>query len=198
MLASINPLGERARNNSFAVTAVAYTLGSTVAAAALGLVLGALGAALLGGVGAGIRLAVLAGGALVAAALDRRNGRIPSLRRQVNEDWLTEYRGWVYGLGFGVQLGLGVVTIVTTAAVYLTWAAALLAASPAVGVVVGAAFGLARALPVLVGARVRTPASVGARGRALDAAAGRFRVVTVVAELAVALGSVAVLVGGRG
>src|SRR6478752_5980449 len=132
MLASINPLGERARNHSFAVTAVAYTFGSTVAAACLGLALGALGAALLGGVGAAIRLAVLAAGALVAAALDRRNGRIPSWHRQVNEDWLAEYRGWVYGLGFGVQLGLGVATIVTTAAVYLTWAAALLAASPAV------------------------------------------------------------------
>src|SRR5690242_15913082 len=161
MLASINPLGERARNNSFAVTVVAYTLGSTVAAAVLGLVLGALGAALLGGVGAGVRLAVLAVGALAAAAVDRRNGRIPSWRRQVNEDWLTGYRGWVYGLGFGVQLGLGVVTIVTTAAVYLTWAAAVLAASPTVGLVVGTAFGLARSLPVLAGARVRTPAAVG-------------------------------------
>jgi hypothetical protein len=198
MLASINPLGERARNNSFGVTVAAYTLGSTVAAAALGLVLGAVGAALLGGVDPGVRLAVLAVAALVAAALDRRDAPLPSWHRQVNEDWLTEYRGWVYGLGFGVQLGVGVVTIVTTAAVYLTWASALLAASPAVGLVVGVAFGLARALPVVAGARVRTPAAVGARGRALDAAAGRFRVVTVVAELAVALGSVALLVGGRG
>ena len=198
MLASINPLGERARNNSFVVTVVAYTFGSTMAAAALGLVLGALGAALLGGVAAGVRLAVLGAAALAAAAVDRRDGRIPSWHRQVNEDWLTEYRGWLYGLGFGVQLGLGVVTIVTTAAVYLTWAAALLGASPAVGLAVGAAFGLARAVPVIAGARVRTPAAVGARGRALDATAGRFRAVTVVAELAVALGSVAVLMGGRG
>src|SRR5690349_12253138 len=160
MLASINPLGERARNNSFAVTVVAYTLGSTVAAAVLGLVLGALGAALLGGVGAGVRLAVLAVGALAAAAVDRRNGRIPSWRRQVNEDWLTEYRGWVYGLGFGVQLGLGVVTIVTTAAVYLTWVAAFVVAGPLLGAAVGGAFGLARALPVAAAASVRTPEAI--------------------------------------
>src|SRR4051794_38896116 len=99
MLASINPLGERARNNSFVVTAVAYTFGSTIAAAAFGLVVGALGAALLGGVAPSLRLAVLAVGALAAAAVDRRHGSIPSWRRQVNEDWLTEYRGWVYGLG---------------------------------------------------------------------------------------------------
>ena len=36
-------------------------------------------------------------------------------RRQVNEDWMARYRGWAYGAGFGLQLGLGVVTIVTTA-----------------------------------------------------------------------------------
>jgi len=35
MLASINPLGERARGQSFIVTVVAYTLGSVAAAAAL-------------------------------------------------------------------------------------------------------------------------------------------------------------------
>ena len=63
----------------------------------------------------------------------------------------------MYGLGFGVQLGLGVVTIVTTAAVYLTWVAAFLSGSVAVGAAVGAAFGLARAVPVLGSGSLRTP-----------------------------------------
>jgi hypothetical protein len=121
---------------------------------------------------------------------------VPSWPRQVNEDWLGEYRGWVYGIGFGVQLGLGVVTIVTTASVYVTWTAALLSASAGLGAAVGAAFGLARALPVLAGARVRTPAAIGARGRAMETAAGRFRTLTVVAELVVAGGAIIVLVAG--
>jgi hypothetical protein len=31
----------------------------------------------------------------------------PSWQRQVDERWLTTYRGWVYGAGFGFQLGAG-------------------------------------------------------------------------------------------
>ena len=44
--------------------------------------------------------------------------RLPTTRRQVNEDWMGRYRGWVYGVAFGAQLGTGVATIVTSAAVY--------------------------------------------------------------------------------
>ena len=152
--------------------------------------LGGAGAWFLGGVGAGVRLGAARGrGARRSGRSTGPGCRVPSWRRQVNEDWLTEYRGWVYGVGFGAQLGLGVVTIVTTASVYLTWAARSLVASPASRArLLGAAFGLARAVPVLAGGRVRTPAAVGARGRALDAGAGRFRAVTVVAELAGAAG----------
>jgi len=195
MLASINPLGERARGHSFVVTAVAYAIGSMLAAGGLGVALGATGAGVLGGVGAVVRLGLLGAAALAAALVDRAGVRIPSWRRQVNEDWLTEYRGWVYGLGFGLQLGLGVVTNVRTASVYLTWAAVLLSARPGAGAVIGVAFGAARALPVLAGGRLRTPAAVGARGRALESAAGRFAAVTVVAELVVAVGALTLVVG---
>ena len=59
--------------------------------------------------------------------------RVPGPRRQVNERWLDEYRGWVYGLGFGAQLGLGVTTIVTSAATYVALFAALLSGTPAAG-----------------------------------------------------------------
>lgn len=55
-------------------------------------------------------LAALAG--LAGLALDLGLGalRLPGPARQVDEDWLARYRGWVYGAGFGTQLGLGVVT----------------------------------------------------------------------------------------
>jgi hypothetical protein len=182
MLASIHPLGERAKRQSFVVTVTAYTLGSVVAAAGFGTVLGALGDLVLGGVSDAARLGLVGVAAIAAAVLDRSGRRIPSWRRQVNEDWLTEYRGWVYGVGFGAQLGLGVVTIVTTAAVYLTWVGAFAAASWAVGLVIGTAFGLARAVPLLASGRVRAPEAVGARVRRIDAWAGRFRSVTVTVE----------------
>jgi sulfite exporter TauE/SafE len=47
-------------------------------------------------------------------------------------------------------------TVVTTSMVYLTWLAAFLTGSAASGAIVGVAFGLARALPILSVARVRT------------------------------------------
>src|SRR4051794_41008151 len=125
MLASIHPLGERARNRRWGVTVSAYLAASTVAAAALGGVLGALGAVLPLPAGGSVGLALLVIGLCAAAlAFDVSLGglRLPTVHRQVDKDWLDRYRGWVVGAGFGLQLGLGVVTIVTTSAVYLTFA----------------------------------------------------------------------------
>src|SRR5918994_3617226 len=133
MLASINPLGERSRDSRFAITFTAYLVGSLAGGAALG---GAVGLAGEGGhalvpwsAGAtAIAVVVLCA---AAAALDVGvfGLRIPTIRRQVNEDMLNDYREWAYGLSFGFQLGLGVVTIVTSTTVYVTFALAFLSAS---------------------------------------------------------------------
>jgi len=155
MLASIHPLGERARDRRWEVTVGAYLLGSTAAAALLGAALGALGALLP--LGPGSTAALVAGAGALALAADLGAFRLPTVHRQVDKDWLDRYRGWVVGAGFGVQLGLGVVTIVNTAAVYLTLALAVLTGSVAAGAVVGTTFGLVRALVILVVARVRRP-----------------------------------------
>lgn len=157
MLASIHPLGERARDRRWSVTVSAYVLGATVAAALLGALLGGAGGLLPLTPGA-TAVAVLALGAL-ALAFDLGLGglRLPTVHRQVDKDWLDRYRGWVVGVGFGAQLGLGVVTIVNTAAVYLALALAALTGSPARGAAVGATFGLVRALVVLAVAPVRRP-----------------------------------------
>ena len=57
----------------------------------------------------------------------RRAARaVPGPRRQVDERWLDEYRGWVYGAGYGAQLGLGVTTVVSSAATYVALLAAFL------------------------------------------------------------------------
>ena len=192
MLASIHPLGERARGQRFGITVAAYTVGSVLGGATYGGVLSVLGRALLGGDSGAAALTVLAVAALAAAALDHAGIMVPSWHRQVNEDWLAEFRGWVYGLGFGYQLGLGVVTIVTTASVYLTGLAALLTADPPAGLGIGVAFGLARAVPLLAAARTRTPEAVAARVRTLDAWAGTFRGVTVATELLMAAAVVVV------
>jgi hypothetical protein len=145
MLASITPLGERSRGFSWDVTAAAFTVGAVGAGAMAGAAGGALGSLAPSGAwrdAAGVALIALALG--VDASPLRR--RLPTTRRQVNEDWLTRYRGWVYGIAFGAQLGAGVVTIVTSAAVYAAVLGAFLCGTVAAGAAVGAAFGAARAL----------------------------------------------------
>lgn len=153
MLTSITPLGERGRGNRWAVTTTAYAVGCALGGATTGLVLGGVGALL-----PPLPVLLLAGAAcLLAAAADLVPGRLPVGRRQVDEQWLGRYRGWVYGLGFGYQLGLGVVTVVTSAATVAVLAVALLTRSPLLGALVGLVFGSARALPALLVRHVDSP-----------------------------------------
>ena len=169
MLASIHPLGERARKRRWGATVTAYMIGSVAAAALLGGALGAAGSLLP--LPSGATAAMVAGLCAFGLAFDLGIGglRLPTVHRQVDKDWLDRYRGWVVGVGFGFQLGLGVVTIVTTSAVYLTFAMALLTGSPVTGALVGATFGLARALALLGVARVRRPEQLRAVMRRLQA-----------------------------
>lgn len=168
MLTSITPLGERSRGSRWGLTVGAYFAGSVVAGGSLGLGLGALGDLLLtaSGAGAELRLSVLAAGLAAGLALDLGlwGLHLPSVRRQVNEDWLRAFRGWVYGLAFGLQLGAGVATIVSASAVYLTFLAALLSGSAALGAAIGACFGALRAATLLGAARVHDPRGLVALG----------------------------------
>src|SRR2546427_2574471 len=157
MLGSMTPLGERGRNYRWAVTVAYFVTGSALGGLALGAALGAIGAATpLSTRSAAAILVMLT---ILVAALDSGwfRASVPTVRRQVNDLWLHRYRSWVYGLGFGFQLGLGVVTVVVTWAVYLTFAAAFLSRSPVMGALIGLVFGAVRALPILVVARVREP-----------------------------------------
>jgi sulfite exporter TauE/SafE len=167
MLASINPLGERGRNQSYPITAAAYVAASTAAAALLGGVLGAVGAPFSGGAWWIIVIALLAVAGLLFDA--RVLGlRVPGPHRQVNEDWLAKYRGWVYGGGFGAQLGFGFATIITASTTWIAFACALASGSAVAGALIGAVFGLARALPILATARTRDHGALRTRLASLD------------------------------
>ena len=153
MLTSITPLGERGRGNRWAVTTTAYAVGCALGGATTGLLLGGLGALL-----PPLPVLLVAGAAcLLAAGADLAPGRLTVGRRQVDERWLGRYRGWVYGVGFGYQLGLAVVTVVSSAATFAVLAVALLTQSPLAGALVGLVFGAARALPALLVRRVDSP-----------------------------------------
>jgi hypothetical protein len=169
MLTSITPLGERGRGNRWGVTTTALIVGCLVAGGGAGALAGGLGALALGGVGIEARLALVAAGLAVGLALDLGWGgtRLPTIRRQVNEDWLRAYRGWVYGLGFGLQLGVGAATIVGASAIYATFLCSFAAASVGAGALIGAVFGTVRGASVLAGRGVRGPAELVELGRRL-------------------------------
>jgi hypothetical protein len=152
MLASITPLGERGRRSHWGITVSAFLVGATVAGAAGGALLGGLGSIVLPTHGP---VAVLAVAIAVAVALDVLPGGIPGPRRQVDERWLDRYRGWVYGLGYGWQLGLGVTTIVSSAATYVALLAAFLTASSGSGALILGCYGAVRGLTPLATAGVR-------------------------------------------
>ncbi len=163
MLSSISPLGERARRARWGLTVTAYLVGSSLGGAAAGAVAAALGGLVPSSVRSTPVAAVVVAVVVAAGlALDvrARGGGLPSWRRQVDEAWLARYRGWVYGLGFGVQLGVGVVTIVTSSTVYAVLVLAAWSGNAAVGTAVGLVFGLVRALPVLALRGVHTPAQL--------------------------------------
>jgi hypothetical protein len=193
MLASITPLGERGRNRNWAVTVAFYVVGSTAGGAVLGAGAGLIGVAAerVAHPSATPTLIVIGSAALAALLIDsRRSRRVPSIRRQVNEDWLRQYRSWVYGMGFGVQLGAGVATVVTSASTYLVLVVAGGAAAATrwpLAVVIGAVYGLARALPILVTARITTFPQLSRLHERLSAHQRGARRLTLTTELLVAV-----------
>lgn len=185
MLASITPLGERSRNQRWWVSAVALLVGGATAGALLGAALGTLGGLLP----LDTRERLFALGLVLAAAAgaDALLAAVPSHRRQVDDTWLRRYRGWVYGAGFGLQLGSGLATTVTTAAVYATIGALALAPDALAGAAVGLVFGAVRGAGPLFTARVGDPAALARfhrRFATLDTPARRL---TIAAQVGLAL-----------
>ena len=154
MLASITPLAEQARGHRYRSTAAWFVLGATVGGASLGLCLAVLAAGVAAAGASDTTLVTIAcGAAVVAAAADARIAgfHLPFHRRQVNEQWLDQFRPWVYGAGFGWQIGTGLVTYIKTSAVYLMVVLAALTADPWLALSIGVLFGLVRGLAVLLG-----------------------------------------------
>lgn len=133
-------------------------VGTSCAAFAAGAIAGGVATfGLLAVAGQAVRAAG-AGGLLVAAAAiavvgalgELRGAAIaPQIRRQVPEHWRRSLPLPVAAGLYGVLLGLGFTTFVLTFAVWALGAVTFAVGRPEVGVVVGVAFGAARALPVV-------------------------------------------------
>jgi hypothetical protein len=191
MLSTITPLAERTRRHRFAVTATWFVVGATLGGATLGAGTAAL-AALLGAsvdVTSSGALAIAAVLAAVAAASDLRlfGLQLPYHCRQVNELWLNRYRAWVYGAGFGWQVGVGISTFIMTAGVYLLIALAVLTTNPLAAFGIGIVFGLVRGLAVVPARHITTPEALRRFHQRFDALGPWTRRSMIVVELAVSL-----------
>ena len=144
MLSTLTPMGEAGRGRRYGPTVAWFVTGSVAGGLTLGLVMAGLAAVV-----ALLHLSATVAGSLgltaclVAAASDGRLAgfSLPVHHRQVNERWLDGYRAWVYGAGFGWQIGAGLATYITTAAVYLAMVLAALSGNPKAALGIGALFG---------------------------------------------------------
>jgi hypothetical protein len=199
MLSTITPIGERGRDNRYASTAAWYVVGATLGGLTIGALVALPALAPLSSEAAALLVALAA---LVAMCSDGRVfGRsLPIHKRQVNERWLDHYRGWVYGIGFGWQIGTGVATYVMSAATYLLLVTPALL-SPWLALVAWTTFGCTRGLTVLVTRDIRTPAQLTALHVRINDSSATIRYALVVAEgvlltcAAATFGVIAAIVG---
>jgi hypothetical protein len=142
----IETLGRRGRATPPACAA--FALGAPLGGVITFGGLAALGALLHGGRAA---LGVAAAIAVAGAALDAGGVRIaPQIRRQVPEPWRRvlplSVAAWLYG----VLLGMGFTTYVLSFAVPALAAVSVALGDVGLGIALGVAFGLGRALPIVV------------------------------------------------
>ena len=135
----------RQRLRTTAIACATFALGALV-----GGVITFGGLALLGA-GLGANAPYMAAAiALIAAAGEARNLRIvPQVRRQVPESWRRIMPVPVAAGLYGVLLGLGFTTFILTFAVWALAGISVAVGEPAIGVAIGLAFGVGRALPVI-------------------------------------------------
>ena len=192
MLSTITPIGERGRGHRYGTTAAWYAVGSTAGGLTLGALLAGPAALVPAGF-AGAPVVLVA--ALMAVASDLRIGgfQLPIHRRQVNERWLDVYRPWVYGAGFGWQVGSGFATYIMTAANHLLVVGLIAAGSVPLAMATCLLFGFVRGVAVLLTRSATTPAALLAVHERVHRAGPAVRWTVIAAETAVAGGAAAAI-----
>ncbi len=168
MLTSITPLGERGRGQRWWLTASGLLVGHLVGGLLFGAVLGVVSMAshLVANPSSAVSALVMAAAILIAATADSLGWRLPG-RRQVDERWLTKYRGWVYGLGFGIQLGAGFFTVVNTS-LFVVLVVSAIFNTAWFCLLIGVLYGATRGAMAVLSARVHTVGDLKSLHQRLD------------------------------
>lgn len=150
MIETIGPTGHtggmRTTLSACATFAPFAVLGGAITFGLLALLGEAVGGA--GGTVAYVAAAVVAVGAAVAEA--RGTPIVPQVRRQLPISWRRTMPMPLAAAGYGVLLGLGFTTFVLSYGVWALMGVCLALGDPTAGLVVGIAFGVGRALPIVV------------------------------------------------
>jgi len=153
MVETIAPVVYGNRRRYFIAVAL-HASTATLAAAALGALLGAIGG-LFGAPWHGGGYAVVGGVGLLYALRELVGLPMPLFdrRKQVPQWWRTFYPRYVAASLYGTGLGVGYLTFLSYGTFVVVSVIAIVVGDPIVGAVVVAPFGLARGLSVLVSAR---------------------------------------------
>jgi hypothetical protein len=148
----IETLGMRGHSGRLGTTIAACATFAPGAVVGGALTFGLLGAAggLVHGVGGSVSYLVAAVIAVIAAAAEVRRVRIvPQVRRQLPETWRWRMPLPIAAGLYGVLLGLGFTTFVLSFGAWALAAISFAVGDPIVGVAIGIAFGIGRALPIV-------------------------------------------------
>jgi hypothetical protein len=154
MVETIGLAGDDGRRPTTLAACATFAPGAVLGGVATFVLLSLLGGA-IHGAGGHVAYVVAAIIALVAAAAEARGVRIaPQIRRQLPEGWRWTMPLPLAAALYGILLGLGFTTFVLTFGVWALAGISLALGDPVAGLVIGAAFGIGRALPVLAVAPV--------------------------------------------
>jgi hypothetical protein len=149
MVETIGLSGDGTRRRTTIASCMAFAPGAVVGGIATFGLLSTLGE-LLHGVEGRAAYLVAAAIAFAAAMAEVRGARIvPQIRRQLPEHWRWTMPIPLAATLYGILLGLGFTTFVLSFGVWALAGISLALGDPAAGLVIGAAFGLGRALPVV-------------------------------------------------
>jgi hypothetical protein len=150
MVETIGLSGDGARRRTTIAACATFAPGAVLGGVATFGLLAALGE-IVHGFGGRIAYLAAAGIAVAAAIAEARGARIaPQIRRQLPEQWR-----WVMPLPlaaalYGILLGLGFTTFVLSFGVWALAGISFALGHPGAGLVIGAAFGIGRAIPVVL------------------------------------------------
>jgi hypothetical protein len=170
MVETIGPRGHTGGRRTTLAACASFLPGAVIGGVATFAALALFGG-LLHGTGGRAAYVAAAAIAVLAALAEARGARImPQVRRQLPEHWRRLMPMPLAAFLYGILLGLGFTTFVLTFGVWALAGISLALGQPETGLLIGAAFGVGRALPVVALA----PSADGRFGvRALDTMAQR-------------------------